>query len=134
MVKQVNQIEHLLAYWEGIVALSKEDSSVRTTEELLMMFLSCLQNGVVFVVHNDEAILAFSCALLEGKVLSILFLPKDGVQGYAKICLQRMASWAREHGCTSLQIASRRFNGSAFRHIEKTLGFKRKMTIFTKDL
>ncbi len=101
--------------------------------ELLGTLLGCLTRGILLTVYEDESDFRGFCAveMLDEKSAVIHSMPTSP---YSIHCMTAIKLWAKHVGIKQLEICTHRLNGSNFRYLEKTLGFRRQSMIFTQKV
>ena len=130
-VEQLTSLSDLIKLWPRLCSLRRGG---RTSENVLQLMLTCLQDGAVFLVYGDYGLVGSSCVTRTGDCVVLHSLPRDGESQLGKACLHAIEEWAREHGMTQLTVTTDRWTGSSFKYFEKGLGFERRSVTFVKEL
>jgi len=109
-------------------------ASTKSPEQLLQTYLTCLENGAVFVVKGDRGLIGSCCVEQVGHCAVLRSLPKDNGIGLGKFCLEEVQKWARHNDLDIIQVSTENWNGSSFKYFEKSLGFRRHTVVFERKV
>ncbi len=126
---EVSDFARFTDLWPRI--LEQVDKNTKISD-LLGVLLGCMGSGLLLSVELEGNLIGF-CAvgIAEDDTAVVQSLP-CGEPG--AICMEAVHKWARACGVKELRLLSHKLNGSNFRYIEKTLGFRRKAMIFSQPV
>lgn len=113
-----------------LVELWGHIGNVETKLEMQEMFqrcTHCIRNGLLLLVFTGDKFSGFATVEKKGDIAVIFSLPTS--EG-ADLCLEYITVWGRQVGVKELQLTITSFNGSNYRFVKKSLGFKRKSETF----
>ncbi len=128
LIYRVRDLDQFVDLWPKMVA-GANDHDKQTLAEVL---LHCAMEGLLLCVSLNNDLVGFCAASESGKGLATVHCLPTGPS--AHLCIRFVRKWAREQGVERLILITHRLNGSNFRYIEKSLGFRRDAMIFTQPL
>ena len=128
-IYSIGSFDNLSKIWGQLVQSAEPKTDL---SKLLGMLLGCIGNGVVLIAEQDGEVFGFSAVeRMDDDNCVIHTLP---VAPAALPCLKVIRLWAVDQGISHIKLVSQRLNGSNFRYIEKSLGFRREAMVFVQHV
>ena len=131
-VTKVVDVNEIIKCWPRLYSLALKEVPTTNADQLLQLYLTCFQNGAVFLVRNDSGLCGVCCVEHQPNyTLALRCVPNDRGTGIAKACIAAAKDWGRKTEHDTLIVSTERLSGSSFKYFEKSLGFRRKFVTFT---
>lgn len=135
-VTQFDGVDEVIHKWPRLVVLAREEELTLSQEELLQMYLTCIESGAVFGVYGDRGLQGVCCVVQDGFCARIITIPSSngGSIPMDIACIEAVEKWCNESGLDSIKATTRKLNGSSLAYFGHRLGFRRESVTFIKDL
>ena len=129
-ITSVKSVDELIKIWPRLVKLAKQELPDVEPDNLLQLFLACLQRGVVVLARTDKGLVGFACLEIKDGFGQLYCIPADEGVGLGKSCKEFLVAWAKEQNLDGIKATTNRLCGASFRYFEKSLGFRRNSVTF----
>jgi hypothetical protein len=126
---KIRNVDELTHVWDDLLSTVPPNTD---KQEFLGRLLGCINDGIIFLAYDEEKLIGFACACPSNSDTAILLSLPGGNVGIA--CLGAVMGWARSNNFNRINLSTTHLNGSNFRYLEKTLGFRRSSMTFTMTL
>ena len=128
LICRIRELSQLMDAWPDML----RSAEPQDREELLGVVIHCMVSGLLLNVSLEKECLGFCAVSLSSESVAIVHSLPAGPT--SNLCLKIVHDWGRKKGVKTLTLISHRLNGCNFRHIEKSLGFRREAMIFTQPI